>query len=250
MPSSVSCAQVVVVDVDRGATGRAKRVDGIGEALDAVVANDVTFTGDLDAASILDALGSRPGRGALDHVVRDEVILGLASRVARRVEAEFDLGDMASPDDDPCRVVEGQTVKAVADREALEPDVVDTGCLDGMGRMLGRAALAVDDGGAVAGGRPHDRFLGSSTMPEDPRAGVGPGVEQVHLARHRSRVGGRQAPVRIRRGAAAASRPRHDVPAPRAGGDPRFRPRLEHSTIGSRPAWPGSGFLPDSSRAA
>ena len=69
-------AQVVVVDVDRGATGRAEGVDGIGEAPDAVVADDVSLAGDLDAASILDALGSRPGRGALDHVVGDEVILG------------------------------------------------------------------------------------------------------------------------------------------------------------------------------
>ncbi len=68
---------------------------------DAVVADDVSFTGELDAAGVLDPFRARPGRGAFDQVVCDEVILRDALRVAHGVHAVVDAANVAATHDDP-----------------------------------------------------------------------------------------------------------------------------------------------------
>ena len=99
-------AQVVVVEIDGRAAARGKRIDGIGEASNAVVANNVPLARDLDAAGILDPLGPGPGRGAFDQIVRDEVIRGRPLGVAGGGEAVIDMANVAVPHDDPRGVVE------------------------------------------------------------------------------------------------------------------------------------------------
>ena len=59
------------------------------------------FAGDLDAAGILDPFRPRPGRRAFDQVIREEVVLGDASRVAHGVHSVVDAMNVAAPDDDP-----------------------------------------------------------------------------------------------------------------------------------------------------
>ena len=85
--------------------------------------------------------------------------------------------------------------------------------LDRVGGAVRGRTLAVDHGRAVAGRRPDDRFLGRAAALDDPRAGVGPLVQQEDVAGRRGGMSRRQAAIRVCRGSAAASRARHDVSA-------------------------------------
>ena len=144
---------VVAVEVDGRAGVDGERVDGVGEAANAVVADDVPRAGHLYAAAAFDALRPRPGRAAGDHVVGDvDVLLALA--VPRGDEAVVDVDDAAAADGEPRPLVDGDGVLGVAHGEVLEHRVVQAGLVD---RHVATAA-AVDDRLAVARADQGDRF--------------------------------------------------------------------------------------------
>src|SRR5271157_1409987 len=243
MPSSVSSLRSLLWKSIAAARGEG--VDGIGEASNAVVTNNMPLARNLDAPGILDPLGPGPGRGAFDQIVRDEVISGCPLGVPGGGEAVSDTANMAVPHDDPRGVVEHGTVDRVLDREAFEPDVVTAGRGNSLAWARIAVPLGVDDGGARALAAPDDRLAGRAAMADRPGSLVDPGSQQEQIAGSRGLLGGYQAPEGIALGSRAASGAGHDVADTRGGGDERLGPGRSTQRPGRLPAIRGLERQPE-----
>ena len=101
---------VVAVDVDVAAVlGRApvvfaEGVDAVREARDAVEADDVAGAGDLESARVFNPLGARPGAGAGEDVVGEEMVFGVGLALGRR-KAVVDVVDIAAAHHEPLGAV-------------------------------------------------------------------------------------------------------------------------------------------------
>src|SRR5207248_11458346 len=132
---------------------------------DAVIADDVPRAGQLNPARVFDPLRPRPDRRAFDDVVADEVIVDRVLGVLAGGDAEIDIVDVTTSDDDSLGFVADDGVPGVADGQVLEPDIVQAGGFD---RALG--LLSVDDRFPVARAAPDDRLSALAALADLDRA--------------------------------------------------------------------------------